>query len=79
MGKPAANVSNEEQMAKAHPAFAAFCRAWLVIADRLDIGMQGQTLSLDVRIASFPTARDGSIRFIATQAAAIPFPPAARR
>ena len=41
--------------------------AWIVIDDRLDPAMQGETILLDGRIADFPVNTDDSLRFIVTQ------------
>jgi len=41
--------------------------AWIVIDDRLDSALQGETISILVRVDDFPTIRDESLRFIAQQ------------
>ena len=41
--------------------------AWIVIDDRLDPAMQGETISIVARIADFPSITDESLRFIVEQ------------
>lgn len=42
-----------------------WCAAWVIIDDRLDPSLQGETISMIVRIADFPTMTDSTLRFIA--------------
>ena len=44
--------------------------AWIVIDDRLDPALQGQTIAIRARVAGFPDTGEGSddsLRFVATQ------------
>jgi len=41
--------------------------AWIVIDDRLDPAMQGETISIVARIADFPAITDETLRFIVEQ------------
>jgi competence protein ComEC len=44
---------------------AMWLAAWLVIDDRLEPALQGQTLDIAVRVADFPSETDATLRFVA--------------